>query len=178
MSLPSSRTYAGVLGIVRALTGVIWLIHAIPKFRDGASFLPPNGIFAQYLQHGIASTTGPYHDFMATVVAPNAALFAEMVRVGELLVGLSLLFGIFTRLGAFVGVLLPLNYMAARGALGTISGWGTIDGALALLSAVSLLLPTGRFAGIDALRRRAVRRPTVVAEVVPERPMDGPTAPP
>ncbi len=68
--------------------------------------------------------------------------------------------------------------MAARGALGTISGWGTIDGALALLSAVSLLLPTGRFAGIDALRRRAVRRPTVVAEVVPERPMDGPTASP
>ena len=116
---------------------------------------------------------------MATVVAPNAALFAEMVRVGELLVGLSLLFGIFTRLGAFVGVLLPLNYMAARGALGTISGWGTIDGAPRVaLGGKPGLLPTGRFAGMDALRRRAVRRPTVVAEVVPERPMDGPTASP
>jgi len=178
MSLPSSRTYAGVLGIVRALTGAMWLIHAIPKFRDGASFLPPNGIFAQYLQHGIASTTGPYHDFMVGVVVPNASLFAEMVRVGELLVGISLLLGIFTRLGAFFGVILPLNYMAARGALGTVSGWGTVDAALALLSVLNLVLPTGRIAGIDGLRRRAVRRPTVVAEVVPERPMNGPTAPP
>ncbi|MBV9717809.1 MAG: DoxX family protein [Candidatus Eremiobacteraeota bacterium] len=179
MILPASRTYAGWLAIARILTGAVWIIHAIPKFLNGASFLPPNGRFSTYVQQGIASTSGPYHDFMVGVVAPNAAIFAELVRLGELLVGISLVLGLFTRLGAFFGVLLPLNYMAARGAVATLSGWGSADATLALLGAISLILPTGRVAGFDGLRTpRAPRRPKVIAEVVPERPLDRPTAPP
>jgi uncharacterized membrane protein YphA (DoxX/SURF4 family) len=179
LNLPSSRTYAGWLAVVRILTGAIWLIHAIPKFTNGGVFLPPNGFFATYVQNGIAKTAGPYHDFLVNVVQPNAALFAELVRVGELCVGISLFLGLFTRLGAFFGVVLPLNYMAARGAMATVSGWSSVDGCLALLSAISLVLPTGRVAGLDSLRSsRTPRRRAVVAEVVPERPFDGPAAPP
>ncbi len=179
MNLPSPRTYGGWLAIARMLTGAIWLIHAIPKFINGAAFLPPNGAFAMYLQNGLAKTAGPYHDFLANVVAPNAALFAELVRVGELVAGISLFFGLFSRVGALIGVVLPLNYMAARGALTSVSGWGTVDACIALLSAVSLVLPTGRVAGLDGLRRpRAPRRRAVVAEVVPEPPLERPTAPP
>ena len=48
-----------------------------------------------------------------------------------------------------------------------------------LLSAMSFVLPTGRVAGFDALMSRSsVRRTTVIAEIVPERPLEGPTAPP
>lgn len=178
MNLPSSRTYGGWLALVRMLTGAIWLIHAVPKFLSGAAFLPPGGFFATYLQQGIATTVGPFHDFLADVVAPNAGVFAELVRFGELLVGVSLVLGLFSRLGAFFGIVLPLCYMGARGALGTVNGWGSLEAALALLCAISLVLPTGRIAGIDGLRRaRARRKPTVVAEVVPERPLDRPTAP-
>jgi thiosulfate dehydrogenase (quinone) large subunit len=177
--LPSLRTYAGWLALVRILSGAIWLIHAVPKFLNSAAFLPPSGVFPTYLQRGIGSTTGPYHDFMVNVVAPNSGIFAELVRFGELLVGISLVLGLFTRLGAFFGVILPLNYMAARGAVGTLSGWGSPDASLALLSLISLVLPTGRIAGFDGLRTpRAARRPTVVAEVVQERPLSGPSAPP
>jgi thiosulfate dehydrogenase [quinone] large subunit len=177
--LPSSRTYAGWLAFVRILTGAIWLIHAVPKFLHPETFLPPSGFFADFLQKGIASTTGPYHDFMLSVVSPNAIVIANFVRFGELLVGISLVLGLFSRLGGLFGVVLPLNYMAGRGALMTLSGWGTLDAALALLSAISLVLPTGRIAGFDGLRTpRAPARPTVVAEVVPERPLDGPSAPP
>jgi thiosulfate dehydrogenase (quinone) large subunit len=179
MNLPSLRTYAGWLAFVRILTGAIWLIHGVPKFLHSATFLPPSGFFANYLQQGIATTSGPYHDFMVSVVAPNASIFAELVRLGEVLVGISLLLGLFSRLGGFFGILLPLNYMAVRGAVGTLSGWGSPDASLALLSLISLVLPTGRIAGLDGLRTpRAPRRPTVVAEVVPERPLSGPSAPP
>ncbi len=179
MNLPASRTYGGWLAIVRILTGLIWLVHAVPKFLKSGMFLPPSGFFASYLQDGIAKTSGPYHDFLANVVAPNAPIFAELVRVGELLVGISLVLGLFSRLGGLFGILLPLDYMAARGALGTINGWGTTDACIALLSAISLVLPTGRVAGFDGLRApRARRAPAVVAEVVPERPLDGPQAPP
>lgn len=179
MNLPSSRAYAGWLALVRTLTGVIWLIHGVPKFLHPEKFMPPGGIFATYLQNGIAKTTGPYHDFLANTVQPNAALFAELVRFGEVCVGLSLVFGLFSRAGAFFGVVLALNYLAARAALGTLSGWSSIDGCLMLLSALNVVLPTGRvlgFAGI-AQRRRAQRRERVVGEFVPERPLDGPTAP-
>jgi len=164
---------------VRILTGVIWLTHAVPKFLNSEMFLPPNGFFASFVQKGITSTTGPYHDFLLNVVAPNSIVIANLVRFGELLVGISLVLGLFSRLGGLFGIVLPLNYMAGRGALGTISGWGTLDAALALLSAISLVLPTGRVAGFDGLRTpRVVRRPVVTAEVVPERPLEGPTAPP
>lgn len=179
MMLPSSRTYAGWLAIIRVLTGVIWLIHGVPKFLHGDRFLPPNGFFGNYLQQGIATTVGPYHDFMVSIIQPNAAIFAQLVRFGEVLVGISLVLGLFTRFGGFFGIVLPLNYMAVRGAISTLSGWGSPDASLALLSAISLVLPTGRVAGADGLRRRRVpARPKVIAEVVPERPLDRPSAPP
>ena len=178
MILPSSLTYARWLAVVRILTGIIWLIHGVPKFLQPENFLPPNGVFADYVQHGISATTGPYHDFLVNIVAPNAAIIAQLVRFGELLVGISLVLGLFTRLGGFFGIVLPLNYMAARAAFGSVSQWGSLDAAMVLLSAISLALPTGRIAGFDGLRTpRAPARQRVVAEVVPERPLDRPAPP-
>jgi uncharacterized membrane protein YphA (DoxX/SURF4 family) len=123
-------------------------------------------------------TSGPYHDFLATVVQPNLPLVAELVRLGEIGVGLSLFFGLFTRLGGLFGVILPLNYLAARAGLGSASQWASQDGAMLVLSAMSFVLPTGRIAGIDALfAPRRERKTVIVPEVVPERPLDGPSAP-
>ena len=178
MRLPSARWYGGWLALVRFLTGVMWLIHAVPKFVHPERFMPPSGAFAAYVQHGLATTVGPYRDFMANVVQPNAVIFAELVRFGELLVGISLVLGLFTRLGGLFGMVLPLNYMATRAAIATVSGWGTIDAAMLLLSAINVVLPTGRVAGCDALFGRSRRPARVVGEVVPERPLSGPTAPP
>lgn len=178
MSLPSSRTYGTWLAIVRILTGAIWLIHGVPKFINANAFMPPAGAFAVYLQNGLAKTRGPYHEFLAGTVAPNAALFAELVRFGEVLVGISLLFGLFTRLGGIVGIALLADYIAARGGLGSLSAWSATDGCLMLLCTINVALPTGRVAGVDAFgSRREVRRQRVVPEVVPERPLDGPRAP-
>jgi uncharacterized membrane protein YphA (DoxX/SURF4 family) len=178
MSLPSSRVYAGWLAIVRILTGVIWLIHGVPKFLNSDQFMPPNGFIVNYAQQGIARTAGPYHDFLVGVVQPNLGLFAELVRLGEVCVGISLVLGALTRVGGFFGIVLTLNYMAARGGLGTFNALSSIDACMMLLSAMNFVLPTGRVLGVDALfaRRRAPR--AVVPEVVPERPMDHPTAPP
>lgn len=178
MNLPSSRNYGGWLALVRVLTGVIWLVHGVPKFLHSDRFMPPNGAFASYVQKGIAGGTGPYHDFLVSVVAPNANIFAELVRLGEVCVGIALVLGFATRLGGLFGIALPLNYIAARNGLGSATQWTSIDGCLLLLSAINFVLPTGRVAGVDALfARRKPRRERVIAEVVPEPPMRGPTAP-
>ena len=178
MNLPSARSYAGWLAIVRILTGAIWLVHGIPKFTNSLVFMPPDGAIASYVQQGLTKTTGPYHDFLATVVQPNIALFAELVRLGEVGVGVSLFLGLFARLGGLVGIILPLNYLAARGGLTSASEWASLDGAMMLLSAISFVLPTGRVAGMDAyFAPRRARKTVVVPEVVPQRPLDGPSAP-
>ncbi|HVR45882.1 MAG TPA: TQO small subunit DoxD [Candidatus Binatia bacterium] len=178
MNLPSSRVYGGWLALVRVLTGLIWLIHGIPKFTNSAAFMPPSGFIVSYVQEGIGKTAGPYHDFLVGVVQPNIGIFAELVRLGEVCVGISLVLGLFTRLGGFFGIVLPLDYMAARGALTTFTDWSTVDACMALLSAISLVLPTGRVVGLDAFFSHRRVKATVVPEVVPERPMDRPTASP
>lgn len=178
MNLPSPRVYAGWLAIVRILTGAIWLIHGVPKFLHSDVFMPPNGFIVTYVTQGLAKTTGPYHDFLANVVQPNIGIFAELVRLGEVLVGISLFLGLLTRLGGFFGILLPLNYIAARGGLSGVSEWSSIDACMMLLSAINLVLPTGRFFGVDRLfTRRYDAEPPLVAEFVQERPLDGPRAP-
>ncbi len=180
MNLPSARAYGAWLAIVRILTGLIWLIHGVPKFLNSARFMPPNGVIVGYVQRGLPKTSGAYHDFLAGVVQPNIGLFAELVRLGEVCVGISLVLGLLTRVGGLVGVLLPLDYMAGRGEIGTFTDWSGLDACMLLLSAINVVLPTGRTFGVDALfvRRRTPRRQPVVAEFVPERPLQGPTAPP
>jgi thiosulfate dehydrogenase [quinone] large subunit len=179
MTLPSSFTYARWLAVARILTGIMWLVHGIPKFTNSDQFMPPNGFITNYIQHGLQSTSGIYHGFLAGVVAPNLGIFAELVRLGEVLVGISLLLGALTRLGGLGGVLLTLNYLAARGGLLSFNALSSIDFAMLVLSGVSLVLPTGRILGVDALFSRPRSAPaTVRAEFVPEPPLDRPTAPP
>lgn len=169
-SLPSSSAYAGWLAVVRILTGVMWLAHAVPKFTKSDQFMPPNGFIVMYVSTGLAHTTGGYHAFLANIVLPNIALFAELVRLGELLAGISLLLGVFSRLGGLVGIVLTLDYISARGTLFSSATLQSIDFCMMVLSATALVLPTGRVFGIDAWLARPKRvAPAVVrAEFVPE----------
>lgn len=156
--LPSKRTYAFWLALLRIFVGIFWLVHVLPKFTT-AGFMPPNGFFAQMVASGIAHDGGPYHDFLANVVSPNVYLFAELVRVGELLVGVSLVLGLLGRVGGLGGMFLTANYMLAKGQFGSFDGWTGLDGATFALSAINFVFPTGRMIGIDAFfgRNRAER---------------------
>jgi len=178
-ALPSARTYGGWLAIVRILTGVMWLSHGIPKFTQSADFMPPNGMMVNYVARGLQTASPAYHTFLLNVVQPNIALFAELVRLGEVLVGISLLLGVLTRLGGLFGIVLTLNYLAAREHLFSSATVQSLDFGLLVLSFISLVLPTGRVLGVDALFTKRV--PTVErvhAEFVPEPAPQGPVAPP
>jgi NADH dehydrogenase len=194
--LPSNRTYAFWLALLRIGVGVMWLLHGTGKFLDVDAFMPPNGLMAKMVANGVATTSGPYHDFLANVVTPNIGIFAELVRVGEVLVGSLLVLGFLTRLGGLGGMFLTANYMLAKGTFGSQAGWSGLDGAMFVLSAISFVLPTGRAIGLDWFFSRprqpapvpvavapsagpSASAPTgpVQAEFVDEKPLDGPTAP-
>jgi uncharacterized membrane protein YphA (DoxX/SURF4 family) len=170
MRMASHWTYAGWFTVLRLYAGVFWLSHGIPKFLNSAAYLPPSGFMPQLVQKAVMSQTGFYHDFLLNVVTPNIGVFAELVRLGEVLVGCSLLLGVFTRFGGLVGCFLALNYMAARGEFSTWETIGSLDAVAFMLSFMMLVVPAGRVAGVDALLRRrpAVRKDLIVPELVEE----------
>ena len=179
-ALPGSSTYARWLALVRILTGGMWLAHAIPKFTKSDEFMPPNGLITVYVNNGLQHTSGIYHSFLAGTVQPNLALFAELVRVGEMVTGIILVLGAFTRAGGLLGMLLTLNYLSARGPLVSSMTLQSLDFCLFVLSGVSLVLPTGRVFGIDGiLSRPKPQAQPVRAEFVPEPPpvAPGPSTP-
>ena len=188
MKLPSPRTYAFWLAILRIYAGAFWLVHGVPKFTQSQSFMPPHGMIVGFLNTAVANTSGPYQQFLNNIVVPNIGLFAELVRLGEVVTGALLFLGVFTRFGGFIGMLLALDYLTAKGGISHASMWTGLDAVAFALSAINVVLPTGRFLGVDALlyRARSARAvpvaagPTaagVRAEFVDEPPMTGPSAP-
>jgi uncharacterized membrane protein YphA (DoxX/SURF4 family) len=113
-----------------------------------------------------------YRPFLEDSVLPNADLFAELVVLGEWVVGVSLLLGLLTRIGALTGMWLMLNYMLMKG-LPNIEG--SVDRLFFLSFLVFFLASAGLVWGVDGLlqRRRIADDPVgrVVTGAWPRRPV-------
>ena len=172
--LPSPRTYAFWLALLRIYLGIFWLEHGLGKLRSNPAFGAPGGLMSQFLATNLAKSTGPYHDFLATIVQPNLTAFAFLVQAGEIATGGLLLVGLFTRLGGLLGVFLALNYLVAKGNLTGMSAFTGLDMLAAVASAVNLVLPTGRYLGFDGL---LTPRPAT-SRAVPPHPVQRSAPPP
>ena len=91
---------------VRILAGAVWLNGAVEKL------LSPDfpAQFATALRTGafINMAPEPVASFMSNVVLPNAELFAQLTRLGELALGVGLIAGLLTNLAALVSVFYSL----------------------------------------------------------------------
>lgn len=98
-----SLTVRRTIAVVRIATSVFFLFFGEYKvFGPGFA----HGGFQEYLRGYIGgSAVGAYRPVLATVVLPHAVFFGYFVGVVELFIGLSLLFGIFVRAGAVLGIL-------------------------------------------------------------------------
>jgi thiosulfate dehydrogenase [quinone] large subunit len=152
MRLPGS-ILQGILAraalvILRVYLGVIFLLAAWPKLRG--DFTPH---LVGFLEKVALEQGHPfYQGFVQRVVLPNASLVATLVTWGELLVGLTLVLGLLTRLSATVALLLMVNYLFAKGA------WfwqpSSADAAFAFVALALLIGAAGRTFGLDALLAR------------------------
>ena len=87
--------------------------------------MPPAGSIVTLVGKAVqAHPATPYGQFLAHVVQPYVGIFAELVRLGELMVGVALVLGVLTRFGAIGGIVLALNFLAARGGLLSFEEWG------------------------------------------------------
>jgi thiosulfate dehydrogenase [quinone] large subunit len=111
--------------IVRLYVGYEWIIAGWAKVQNPAWFGSSAGsALAGFLKGALAKSAGDHPDvqgwyatFLQNVVLPNASVWSNVVAVGELLVGIALILGIFTGIAALFGSFMNFNYLLA----GTVS---------------------------------------------------------
>src|SRR5215212_912341 len=81
--------------LVRVLIGAVWLNGGLEKLLN-PSF--PSQFAASLEAGGFVSQAPPFfQDFMKGYVVPNAELFAQFMRAGELMLGIALILGLLTK---------------------------------------------------------------------------------
>jgi len=111
--------------LLRVYVGYTWLQAGLHKLTDPNWFGANAGTSISGFFRGVlakASAENPtvqgwYASFIENVAMPNATFFSYLVVLGEVLVGLALIVGIFTTFAALMGALMNLNFMLA----GTLS---------------------------------------------------------
>ena len=101
--ISSSTSLAKTIAAVRMGTAVFFLFFGEYKVFD-SSFA--HGGFQQYLRDYLqGSAVSFYRPVLAHVVVPHAVVFGYLVGVVELFIGISLLIGLYVRVGSVLGVL-------------------------------------------------------------------------
>jgi thiosulfate dehydrogenase [quinone] large subunit len=104
-----SMLFPLALSGTRTLIGLMWLLSL--RWKLPPTFAPTGGRgLMDWMELQVTHPTlGLYADFVANIVLPNFLLFAWLTFLIELAIGLSLTFGLFTRLGALLGLLWSFN---------------------------------------------------------------------
>lgn len=149
------RTRAAIVWL-RIISSLAWLDSALigkdAKLAPG--FLSGGGLAKSINEKFLHTAVTPgVASFLQNTVVPHAQMFAVMVAFGDLAIGVSLLFGVFTRLGAALAILRGVNNIMVAGGAGA----DTIGFNCMLITAGVICIATGagRRYGIDgALLRR------------------------
>jgi thiosulfate dehydrogenase [quinone] large subunit len=147
---------------VRVLIGAVWLNGGVEKLLN-PSF--PKQFAVSLEAGGFISQAPPFFQgFMQGYVVPNAELFAQLMRVGELTLGIALVLGLFTNLAALGSIGLSAVILLSQGGVGLGTGLGspeflTINVIVALISVVILLSRGAKDLSVDS--RLAERSPAL-----------------
>lgn len=134
------------LAAARIYVGAVWLTYGTSKFEPDWARTE----FLSAIKDCIAGTSGPIHGLLVNIVVPNQALFAQAIALGETLVGISLIFGLFTKAGALGGMFLSLNYYFATGKYAHRFGLESLELLLFVVCLLLLVLPSARLPSIDS----------------------------
>ena len=161
------------VAVLRIVVGV-WFVKAVwTKFTLAYlwDMIPYPTVSPRFLafhpkriaEFAAGNPVGWYKDFLEGTVLPNSRLFATLQTFGEAAVGLGLILGLLTGLGALVGLFLSLNY-------GLASQWmsfGQQGFHVLLVTSMIVFLGAraGRRWGIDAWLLRG-RRGRVLALLI------------
>ena len=155
---------------VRILIGAVWLNGALEKLLNPG--FPRQ--FAASLNAGgyIQQAPSWFQNLMYAYVVPNAELFAQFQRFGELALGLALTVGLLTNPAAVGSIVLSLAILLSQGEVQLGTGLGspeflTINLLVALISLLILLSSAAKALSLDAVLAR--RRPRLALLLINRR---------
>ncbi len=93
------------------------------------------------------------------LIIPNIQVFGWLVWLAEFWIFLSMLLGLFTRLGAIVSILVSLQLYISLANIPRPYEWEWSYGTIVLLSIAMLGAAAGRFGGLDAWLRKKLAAP-------------------
>jgi thiosulfate dehydrogenase [quinone] large subunit len=155
MKILNNKYVSVIWTILRVWLGWQWLYAGFEKITD------PKGIWVGgaagtaltgFLKGALAKAAGAhpsvqnwYASFIRDVALPNAKVFSYIVSFGEVLVGISLILGLFTVVGLLAGGFMNLNYMLA-GTTSTNPILYTVTFILLVAGAAAYVIGLDRFA--------------------------------
>ena len=107
---------------IRVVLGIFWLLQL--TWKPPPTFGCPNAGFCFWLDQEIQHPVIPlYAEFVRAVIRPNAILFGWITTFVEVYAGLTLVFGVLTRLGALVGTLWAVNLLIGLANIPNEQAW-------------------------------------------------------
>jgi len=137
------------LGLARIFYGLLWWQQSKWKVpSDDFGRKSGGGLWFWVQQEIQYPTVSAYKDFLVNVMVPNWTFFGYMTLVTETFIGVTLILGLFTRLGALAALGMAVNI--TLGILSVPHEWGWTYAMLIVLAAIFLLTGAGRSFGVDA----------------------------
>lgn len=136
------------LGVARILYGILWWQQSRWKVPSDDFGRNSGGGLWYWVQQEIQHPTVPaYQAFLTTVVIPQWTLFGYLTLITETFIGVTLILGLFTRLGALVALGMAANITI--GILSVPHEWGWTYIMLMMLAGLFMLTGSGRSVGVD-----------------------------
>ena len=148
---PQQRSARNIaVWLLRLLVGCLWWQQSLWK-------IPPNyGGLIHWMQEMVDhASTALQSTLVAQVVLPHITVFGPLVYLVEVAIGISLMLGVLTRLGAFLGALMAINLWL--GLYSAPGEWPWTYFFLIVIQILFLIDPPGRSLGVDALSARRRR---------------------
>jgi len=146
------------LAALRIYAGLFWMEKGIRQKLFDPTWVGSKGDCAFVVHDMLSKAPGFYQWFLHAAVLPNVTAFSVMVEWGETLVGISLLLGLFSRIGAIGGLFLVSNYFLGNGAGALNDGWFGFDTVTFAMTALHAIVPTGLVFGLDGRAGRLLPR--------------------
>jgi len=137
------------LALARIVYGYLWWQQSAWKVPSDDFGRKSGGGLWYWVHQEIQYPTVPaYRDFLVNVMIPHWTFFGWMTLITETFIGVTLILGLFTRLGSFAALGMAANITI--GIVGVPHEWGWSYVMLIMLAAIFLLTDAGRTLGIDA----------------------------
>jgi uncharacterized membrane protein YphA (DoxX/SURF4 family) len=137
------------LALARIVYGVLWWQQSKWKVPSDDFGRKSGGGLWYWVQQEIQHpTVGAYKDFLVNVMIPNWTFFGWMTLITETFIGVTLILGLFTRLGSVVAIGMAANITI--GILSVPHEWVWTYTMLIMLPVLFLLTDPGRSLGVDA----------------------------